>query len=254
MRSILGCAAVLLILPLLEGPTPWAELHAQDRRQEAPATLLGEVTSGVTGEPLVNARVLILETERWTLTDPAGRFQIREITPGAKLVQVSYLGIRSDPATVVLGPGRTHGLRITFDLELPPITAEIEGESLPTGKLRGFYERQEREQGYYVTADEIDRIDPMRTTDMLRRVPGVRIAPSNFGRTGITMSASNRRCPIEWYLDGVRTPFLDPDNVPPQDIVGIEIYRGLARVPIEFRHRAQGCGVIVIWTHDPGES
>ena len=254
MRSIVGCAASLLVLPLLPGPGLTTDLEGQDPAREAPATLLGEVSSGVDGEPLVNARVVILDTDRWTLTDPSGRFQLRGLSPGAKLVQVSYLGITSDPATVVLGPGRTQGLRITFDLELPPIAAEIEGETMPTGKLRGFYERRESEQGYYVTAEEIERIDPMRTTDMLRRIPGVRIAPSNFGRTGITMSPSTRRCPIEWYLDGVRTPFLDPDNVPPQDIVGIEIYRGLARVPIEFRHRAQGCGVIAIWTHDPGES
>lgn len=41
-----------------------------------------------------------------------------------------------------------------------------------------------------------------------------------------------------------------PDGpIPSVDaIVGVEIYRGIARVPLQYSFEAKPCGVILIWT------
>ena len=244
-------ASLLLACAL---PTGLSGLQDPEPEARGTATLVGVVTSGVSGDPLAQARVWVVGTDRATLTDDRGHFRLARLPEGPQEVRVGYLGVESSAASVDLVAGKARGLRITFDLELTPIAAQIEGTRGSGGKLRGFRRRMESEQGYYITREDIRSRNPLRTTDMLRRVPGVRISPATMGPSGVTMSGAARRCPIEYYLDGVRAPFLDPDNVPPNDIAGIEIYRGLARVPIQFRHRARGCGVILIWTRDPGNS
>ena len=59
-------------------------------------------------------------------------------------------------------------------------------------------------------------------------------------------------CPVQFYVDGA--PFQPAqegaigNEIPPADIVAIEVYRNTAEVPAELRRGRVDCGVIVIWT------
>jgi hypothetical protein len=61
---------------------------------------------------------------------------------------------------------------------------------------------------------------------------------------------TNRGCVLPTFVDGLPVRGITPDEIPPQDIAAIEVYRTPNETPGEFR-RFSGCGAIVIWTRDP---
>ena len=55
----------------------------------------------------------------------------------------------------------------------------------------------------------------------------------------------------------MRVENASPDEFPPQDVEGIELYAGSATIPPQFAPRFQSirtqtCGAVVIWTRLPG--
>jgi hypothetical protein len=58
------------------------------------------------------------------------------------------------------------------------------------------------------------------------------------------------RCETQYFLDGAAvaagTPVLD--NLAPNNVAGIEVYRGASETPIQFDYGRASCGAIVIWT------
>jgi hypothetical protein len=66
------------------------------------------------------------------------------------------------------------------------------------------------------------------------------------------MAASARLgpCPVKVMLDGTefRWGATTIDDIPVHDVWGVEVFRGLADLPIEFAAPDARCGVIAIWT------
>ena len=55
---------------------------------------------------------------------------------------------------------------------------------------------------------------------------------------------------MQYYLDGVS--YLPdyagvPNDVRPDEVEGIEVYRRLSEVPVEYRRPGAECGVVLIW-------
>jgi TonB family protein len=90
----------------------------------------------------------------------------------------------------------------------------------------------------------------MRTTDMLRMVPGLHITTSDAGDSHVRIRGDN--CWPSVWIDGApaNAAEFDVDWVTPADIAGIEIYSSIATVPPEFVDPLgpRLCGTIVIWT------
>lgn len=219
--------------------------------QEPTATLAGEVASLATRQPLDGALVVVVGTELVATTDPEGHFVIRRVPAGVRSLEIRFLGTVSDRLEVRLPAGERTEIRILLDLNpvpLAPIRVSVHALP-PPGKLREFYERRGREHGYFLTREEIARRAPMETSDLFREIPGMRLDPSP--PVGQELRAGRGHgCPIDYFLDGVPMPAFDVDDVRPEDIDGIEVYRGAAEVPPRFR-RWGTCAVIVIWTRDP---
>ena len=51
-------------------------------------------------------------------------------------------------------------------------------------------------------------------------------------------------------MDGTLTGNMLMDEVRPEDVEGLEIYRGAASLPPEFNKGSAMCGAVVIWTRD----
>ncbi|HEU4454617.1 MAG TPA: hypothetical protein VFR81_16235, partial [Longimicrobium sp.] len=58
-------------------------------------------------------------------------------------------------------------------------------------------------------------------------------------------------CPVQYYLDGSSW---EPDargvisnDVRPDEVEGIEVYRRATEIPPEFRRPGSECGVVLIW-------
>ncbi len=117
-----------------------------------------------------------------------------------------------------------------------------------------FLFRMRTEQGTFLTYEDIERIDPVNTSDIIRRVTGFnttqggRVTSRRAGTVGLSSFGA---CEAQYYIDGTRSTAPTIDVILPHTIAGIEIYRGSATVPPIFNSPSDAnCGVIAIWTKD----
>jgi hypothetical protein len=182
-----------------------------------------------------------------------GLFRMQGLAPGDQRLLVRRIGFR--PETLAVTMPTDHGLDVHVHLraaaiQMAPVV--IAGRGRYTGPLRGFYERRDRGNGHFFTAEDITRRNPRVVSDLLRTVPGTRISSSG-GQTVITFRGM--RCtPLVW-VDGApaSAAWLDPDMFSVTTLAGIEVYPGPATVPAELtwvRGKAT-CGVIAVWTKIP---
>jgi len=150
----------------------------------------------------------------------------------------------------------------TEAVPLAPLTVVARSESTRRPILADFDDRVDSGFGWYFTRDDIEEIRPTMVSDLLGRVPGVRLESSGRGnyRRTVTMARSSGvgpgggPCPVQIYLDGrlmTRGNVMEipVDNlVTPEVVEGIEVYRGLSTVPAEFLTPSSRCGVVAIWT------
>ena len=169
---------------------------------------------------------------------------------------------------------------------LAPVT--VTGKETPREPGLGFNRRQKMGLGHFITRADIDRYAPTNSADILRRVPGVRVQANRAGDHVLTMTRSTNRCRVQYYVDNMPMPteeLLDAaieqritadasangssdeargrarskklnrdlpaftiDQIPPEMIEAIEVYRGAAEVPVEYRRTGATCGVVLIWT------
>lgn len=155
----------------------------------------------------------------------------------------------------------------TSVLPLPDLAVVVD-RARHSARLEGFHERSRGSVGRFVKRDEIEAIGSRRTTDLLRRLPGVRVTRHRWyhGLERIEIGRAppglSHPCGVELYVDGFHVPEierfgyrrLDLDLPSPDDVEGIEVYTGTAGVPVEFRALNARCGVIVMWTRDGGRA
>ena len=128
--------------------------------------------------------------------------------------------------------------------------------------LTEFEHRRQRGFGQYIGREQIERRNPTHVTDLLRDVPGLRVVGNGRGRGTVTTargaSIAGGACPAQIYVDGFHVNRADgftfrvDDVVQPNEVVGIEVYRGLSGVPPEFLSPRAKCGVVAIWTRRGG--
>ena len=122
--------------------------------------------------------------------------------------------------------------------------------------MSGFLDRLQNGFGHFITEEMIQQRQPGRVADLLRVIPGLRVVPAGALGSRVLISRFQGRfggaCQPKLFIDGiVVTPNgpLDLDRfLTPEDVVGIEVYRGPAEMPARFGGAASACGVIVVWT------
>ena len=87
-----------------------------------PAHISGRVVDAETGEPLRDAHVFLSGTQIGTITNPAGRFSISRIPPGAHRLVISIIGYERKTEDILLRVGDSK----TVTLELGRIVYEMD--------------------------------------------------------------------------------------------------------------------------------
>ncbi len=241
-------------------------------------TVAGLVVDALTKRVVPNAAVILIDDagriHGGVVTDSNGFYSLRASRAGPYRLRVD-----AEVYTTLVSPPFELDAEETVDIELRIArqeatrlaTATVTGEKQPFthGPLRGFYEREKRGWGRFLTREDIRAKKPVRFSDALRLVPGIRVIrmPRKPGRpltgsiqytvrvAGASLRALGGDCVPTLYLDGVKLGRIDdvsdgrgPDLlVHPNDLEGIEVYRP-AVVPAEFGGTDAMCGVIVVWT------
>jgi len=229
----------LATMPLVSQTPAVASLHGSIRDQSGVAVGFALITvAGVRG-----------------VADSAGRFSLTNLPPGATDVLVRHLGFSPQRISLTLLEGHADTLTVVLT-EIPFELAGITTEAATFGRMAEFNRHRVNGQGIYIDRKDLEKRQTPRLSDVLRRVPGVRIVSDRTGRSLLRMgrSSNGRDCPPEFWIDGVRAQFLGVDDVPVSDIEALEVYRGPSGMPPEFNSRFTNaqCGAVVIWTRIPG--
>ncbi|HEV7587058.1 MAG TPA: TonB-dependent receptor plug domain-containing protein, partial [Longimicrobium sp.] len=239
----LAAAAACTALHLLALPGRTA---AQQPAGPAAAEYVAvHVTDASSGTAVADAEVWVGGTR--TRTDAGGR-ALLPLRQARETLMVRRIGYGDQLRELALGAA-------TLEVALQPEPVAMSGVEA-TGRrppmsppLQRFYQRLDRGHGSFVTREQIDRRKPRRLTDLFREIPGVRVANTSRGdrlvmtgatpamyRVGPGWEAGD--CPVQYYLDGVSyQPDIAgvPNDVRPDEVEGIEVYRRLSEVPVEYR-------------------
>lgn len=222
----------------------------------AQAQLSVTVRDSATGEPIRNALVEIGGLEQRAQTNGQGLARLARIPAGNRLVSVTRLGY--EPARIAI---EFADAAVERTVRLAPEPVPVGGVTAtgaardPALDARGFYDRQRRGLGAFMTGERIDELRPTRTVDLFRYLRGFQVRYDR-GRGEYYVVSSrgganlNADCSApEIYLDGVLVGFRANyfAFVNPENIAAIEAYSSPASIPVEYRANS-ACGVILIWT------
>lgn len=236
-------------------------------RTQRTASVSGTVTD-TTGSRVANANVQIVGTEYTVRANLFGEFNITGLPPGHMRVAAELVGYRPVRAEIQLGLGQAlalpdTALRMTpVPTELDPVTVEAERPVSTRRDLSEFERRRSTTTGTFMTREEFMEIEPRETTDVLRRMRGIRVRPgtgflmpwiitsSRGARTGSSQMAGE--CfPIVFidrqYVGSTGTVVVD-NVIPIEEVEAIEFYASVAGLPPEFNRQGAVCGVLVFWS------
>jgi hypothetical protein len=241
--SVLVVPSLLLVLT-----ADRAEPQAQNT-----AVLEIHVRGAADARALEGALVVVRGTGLSGTTDRDGLLRIHGLAEGTRIVDVRLLGYAPLSRSVAFHADST--AHLLAELAVRPIeldSVQAAATARQTNLMRrGFYERKRSGPGTFLTRDDIDRFQPRFLSDVLRRVGGVHVGSSARGQPSTRMRGQQSiagSCPIQYYVDGVLTTAYSIDEMRPEDVDGIEVYRGAASIPASFKRGTASCGVILLWS------
>ncbi len=236
-------------------------------------TVHGTVVDAASGDVIAAAYVAVLDTGGIAVgggaTGADGRFLLRVPGMGAyrfRASRLGYDGALTERVEVARDADVALLLRMRpSPVEIPSITVEANAR-VARLESAGFYRRRFMGFGHFLTSEQIEAKVPIRTTDLLRGIPGVvRVVVDKWTgeEVDVMMRAGEAMyirggCIPSIIIDGfvVRTGGIPPRMgtppslngiVRPTEIEALEIYPGPAGVPVQAAGSVSPCGAIVVW-------
>lgn len=196
---------------------------------------------------LISASAIIVGQAR---TDTAGAFHLELPRSGTYRLRAQLLGY-APALSPDIDLGSADTVFVEFSLArdvvlLDPLVVTARSRHL-TPAARSFYERAGSIPfGDFITYDEIQKSHVLRTTELLRRIGGMRLTPVAGGNE-VTVRGT---CRPTVYVDGVRVDgyrTID-DLAQPLELEGLEVYKSAIGAPAEYSGLRAGCAIVLIWT------
>ena len=124
------------------------------------SNVTGVVTSSESGEPVVGASVLVLDTNMGVITDIDGKFVISNVPSNAKTLRISFVGMQSQDVHI----NRNRTMYVVLHTN-----AELLDEVVVTAM---GISRSEKSLGYSATTVKSDEIISARTTNVADALSG----------------------------------------------------------------------------------
>lgn len=212
------------------------------------------------GSPVADAEISVKsdKIERVVRSDAIGRVQLDGFLPGYIEIRVRRIGFKQAQMLARVANGKNE---FTINIDGSSVILDdirVIGDRKVAGRLEDFEMRRKRgDASATITLEEIDKRNPVRLSQMLRGVPGLRITDALGSAVAISTRGKQLAkgalvdCPMRLMIDGViMPPLTDIDQVDPKAAYGIEVFNGPAMIPLQMQgmRREQWCGLIAIWT------
>jgi hypothetical protein len=203
------------------------------------------------GRAVSDAVVEVWHTGLTTHTDASGRFDLTSLPVGTHVMEVRRIGFAPQHLPVQLASTSPTTVNVTLDKPVRLLEAvRVSAKTLYSRRQVEIERRRRRGFGHFILRDELERNASSRVTELLRRVPGVRVYSSTAGDvvTFARGQSTSGPCRPTVYFDGHRlSAGEDLDFLATaSSLEAIEVYTSAAQAPAEYW--GGGCGAIVLWT------
>ncbi len=261
---------LVALLPLLSAALLAAPAAAPAQQSAVQPPGLGIHVVDAADAPIPGARVVVVGGPEG-VSNESGWVRLPGVQPGRVFVLITRIGYRPSEFNLQVPP--SGGLEVDVELDPAPVSVQgvtavgrSENRSLAMG---GFYRRKETGMGSFLTRDDIAKTRAQRTSEIFRRVRGVRVVPAGRNqyklqtvRYGMSLSenvgvsrsttvkerSASGVCEMLVYLDGVQVQLNGIDDIRMDNLEAIEVYRGAGEIPAEYRVTNAACGVVLLWT------
>ena len=221
----------------------------------------GRLLASEKESPIRGAQVSLLRGDSivaTTRSDDEGYFKL--LAPSAGIYRLTARRVGFSPGvTDPFGIRDEQLLEPVFRMNsssvtLRPITITADG--LPSAEWTlGYLDRRRHGMGHHMTREDIEKRSATNTTELLRDMPGMRSMKLNVGTDilvstrGPSGSTGRSGCSIAAFVDGLEVGIdMLNDRVLPSEIEAIEVYPGMAQMPIQFQRLKGACGTVVVWS------
>jgi len=243
-------------IPVVVGDRP-VELLTRNlllSREETPAKVGTAAVSGVVNlqgsASNAGTRVELAGTDVVTLTNEKGEFTLQNLPSGSRVLSMRHLGYGAETVPVDLSPHEPRRVTITLQ-KYVAVMDPVLVTARRTAALdkTGFTRRSKSGNGYFMGPEQLSRINAFAVTDILRRVPGLRVSPGQFGDVVTSSRDLGRGC-IQYYLDEMPYQELSPGDISAfvnaHEVVAVEVYQS-GFTPPQFIRSGTDCTSIVLW-------
>jgi hypothetical protein len=216
---------------------------------------LAGIVQNAQGHPLAGAQVMVWGSGISGSTGDDGSFTLAGLPAGTQALEARYVGYAPRRVVVDLASNQTRSVTVTLDerTEVLDQVTVYGKERKGRRDINGFLERRKHGTGHFFTRADIAQMRPFEFTDIMRRVPGIKLVPTSYfdytilSSRGVGVNPSGT-CQPTSFVDGAR--LVDDTGINtmirPGDIAGIEVYAGPSEVPPQYSDG--NCGSILIWT------
>lgn len=217
--------------------------------QPLPASLVVQVNDSA-GAPVAHADIVLRALRLGARTRADGRAELDSLPAGPTGMTVRRLGYVPDTRTVLLHGGQRTTVTVTLLSAAAMMDTMIADARAMRDKMVDFERRRAMGIGIFVTRALIDQRRPIALRDLLRTLPEVMVTGTGI-KFARTMGSD---CLPEYYVDGTPVRSISIDDFTPNEIEGIELFRGPSEVPANLLSRRSACGLVMIWTRSPSRA
>lgn len=244
-------AAIVCLAGMIAG-------RAATASAQGTGTLRGVVLDSATRAPVAGAEVSAHALRQFARTDARGQFTLVKLPAGEIELSVRRVGYEPLSETIVATGGPRDSVLIVLVAQAEVLSGVAVSAAAQRQReaVEGFYARRARGIGAFVTREDLEARHARVPTDALS-LPGIALVRTRYGTSVrfTTTTSMRRNCSPTLWIDGQRAPGMELDDIPVNDIEGIELYHGPSVTPPQFwqgNETNTTCGTIVVWSRAPG--